>query len=318
MTIDEMIARKKELRLTNVLLSSVSGVPLGTVQKVFSRATASPRYETLQKLEKALGKDGGSSVWETRTKEDHTKEDYTQEASQQEDHARKVCVQEGRLQGSPAWQEREKLDYGSAAGLVREGSAAYAANRGKRQGEYTLEDYYALPDDVRSELIDGAFFLMSSPSAVHQLLIGQIYSQLLAYITEKGGNCIPFIAPMDVQLDCDDRTILEPDVMVVCDRSKITQKCISGAPDLVIEILSPSTIGRDLTLKAAKYQMAGVREYWIVDPRKKIVIVYLYSEQTDYCIYGFDSDIPVYIFGGECQIRFSKIGQYIRFLENGE
>ena len=175
-----------------------------------------------------------------------------------------------------------------------------------------------LTNERRAELIDGTLFEMEAPNGKHQSVIVAIAFILESFVRRHKGPCHVEVSPRDVRLDRDDKTVVQPDVMVVCDRSKITQKCISGAPDLVIEILSPSTIGRDLTLKAAKYQMAGVREYWIVDPRKKIVIVYLYSEQTDYCIYGFDSDIPVYIFGGECQIRFSKIGQYIRFLENGE
>ena len=106
------------------------------------------------------------------------------------------------------------------------------------------------------------------------------------------------IAPLDVQLDRDDRTMVQPDVLVVCDRSKVVRRCVYGAPDFVVEILSPSTWEKDMYVKLGKYESAGVREYWIVDPKKKRVLVYDF-EHTDFpALYTFTDQIPVGIFDG--------------------
>jgi len=180
----------------------------------------------------------------------------------------------------------------------------------KRQGEYTLEDYLALPDERRVELIDGFIYDMSAPTGYHQLIAGEIYSMLRSQISEKGGDCRPFISPVDVQLDCDDRTIGQPDVLVLCDKSKYTSARIVGAPDFVVEILSKSTRSKDMYTKLYKYRNAGVREYWIVDPDKKRVLVWEF-EKDDYGIYGFRDKIPVGIYDGELVIDFSIIDDYI-------
>ena len=185
-----------------------------------------------------------------------------------------------------------------------------------RQGTYTLDDYLALPDEIRVELIDGVFYDMSSPTNIHQLLAGEIYRVLANFLRTKKGPCLPFIAPADVQLDCDNKTILQPDVFVVCDRKKIPANRVFGAPDLVIEILSPSTRKKDISIKTNKYLNAGVREYWIVDPSKQKVLVYLFEDKDfdDIMIFGFDQKIPVGIFGGECVVDFADICEYLGFL----
>ena len=190
-----------------------------------------------------------------------------------------------------------------------------------RQGTYTLHDYLALPDDIRVELIDGVFYNMSSPLNVHQLIAGEIYRVIATYLRERKATCMPFIAPADVQLDCDDKTVVQPDVFVVCDRDKVPRTRIFGAPDLVIEVLSPSTRKKDITIKTQKYMNAGVREYWLVDPVRKKVLVYLF-ENHDYnnmLLFGFDQKVPVNIFGGDCEVDFADISEYLRYwLEEGE
>ncbi len=185
-----------------------------------------------------------------------------------------------------------------------------------RQGTYTLDDYLALPDDIRVELIDGVFYDMSSPLSVHQLLAGEIHRVLANFLRSKKGPCLPFIAPADVQLDCDDKTIVQPDVFVVCDRNKVPGNRIFGAPDLAIEILSPSTRKKDITIKTRKYMNAGVREYWIVDPARQKVLIYLFEDQdySNMLLYGFDQKVPVNIFDGECEVDFADIREYLGFL----
>ena len=187
---------------------------------------------------------------------------------------------------------------------VSEAKAVYAA---KQDGEYTLEDYLALPDDQRVELIDGVFYEMSTPKGYHQLIAGQLYSILLAWIRSKGGKCMPFISPVDVQLDCDNRTIVQPDVLILCDPAKYTPDRIVGAPDFIAEVLSRSTQSKDMVLKLNKYMTAGVREYWMIDPLKKLILTYHFENNNDYAVYTFRDKVPVKIYGGELVIDFAEI-----------
>lgn len=253
MTIEEMKKRKKELGYTNEKVSELSGVPLGTVQKIFAGVTESPRYDTLQALKEVL----------------------------------------------------ENPD-----SMVIEPCISY----GKKPGEYTTEDYYTLPPERRAELIGGVFYDMASPTPVHQMIATEIWQSLKNYIRSQKGTCIPFVAPIDVCLNCDEKTMVQPDVLVVCDREKIMDQCIFGAPDLAVEILSSSTRKKDMYLKLERYAAAGVREYWIVDPEKEKVMVYDLTGEGFPAIYGFDSCIPVGIFSGNCEIDFREIKDYIRFI----
>jgi len=163
----------------------------------------------------------------------------------------------------------------------------------KRQGEYTLTDYYAFPDDRRIELINGVIYDMAAPGLLHQQICGEIFRQIANHITEKKGTCIPFIAPVDVQLDCDDKTMVQPDIGILCDRNKYRENLIFGAPDFLIEVLSPSTRRKDMTLKLQKYADAGVREYWMVDLKRKVVLTWFFEAEDYPVIYGFKDKIPV-------------------------
>ena len=204
------------------------------------------------------------------------------------------------------------------ASMVSDSTAPYYSKSEKKQGEYTLEDYLALPDEQRVELIDGVFYVMFSPSIPHQLISGELYRIISNHIREKGGNCIPFIAPADVQLDCDNRTIVQPDVFIVCDRSKIHHARCYGAPDMIIEVLSPSTKKKDMFIKLNKYQNAGVREYWMIDLKNERIIVYQFERDDLVTIYGFSDSVPVGIYDGELQINFKEITYYFNWSQNWE
>lgn len=122
---------------------------------------------------------------------------------------------------------------------------------------------------------------------------------------KEHGACQVFIAPTDIQLDKDDdKTMVQPDLSVVCDETKITEKCIVGAPDFIVEILSPSTREKDSLIKVNKYRETGVREYWMVDIDKKKVIVYNFEKDCIPAILGYDKSIPVQIYGGKLEITF--------------
>ena len=188
---------------------------------------------------------------------------------------------------------------------------ALGAYQVKKQGEYTLEDYYALPADQRYELIDGVLYDMAAPAVTHQEIAFEIAVALRKYIKDKGEKCKVFMSPVDVQLDKDDKTMVQPDAFLVCDQSKNTGRCIYGAPDMVIEVTSPSTRKKDFGKKLGKYVDAGVREYWIVDVKNQKVIVYDlgddFGENMDLMIYGMDGEVPVGIYDGECKIDFEEI-----------
>lgn len=193
--------------------------------------------------------------------------------------------------------------------IIKNGVPAYVR---KNPGPYTLDDYYALPDDQRVELIDGYFYDMAAPSTFHQLIGGEVYRQAANYIMEEGGECTPFISPVDVQLDRDEKTMVQPDVAIVCDPEQIIRRNIIGAPDFVLEVISPGTKRKDYTLKLSKYEKAGVREYWLVDPYQKIILTYFF-EQEHLCpvIYPIDADIPVNIYEGRLVIKFRHIAKWV-------
>ena len=128
-------------------------------------------------------------------------------------------------------------------------------------------------------------------------------------------SCIVLPSPLDVQIDCDDRSMVEPDLVVICDTAKSITRCIMGAPDLVIEVLSPSSTRMDTKIKLAKYASAGVREYWVIDPKRERVCVYWAPEEDIAAVYGPEDDVPVGIFGGEFHVPMSRIFEQIRLME---
>ena len=180
-----------------------------------------------------------------------------------------------------------------------------------RPGTYTIDDYYDWPDEERIELIDGVTYDMAAPSTIHQLLSTGILNQVFSKIMEKGCKCVPFAAPIDVRLDCDERTMVQPDFLIVCDRSKINEKRIEGAPDFIIEILSESTRMKDTFIKQNKYMSSGVREYWTVDLKHMTVTVYLF-EESRVIQYGVEEKIPIGIYDGEIVVDFAGIMAYVK------
>jgi len=173
---------------------------------------------------------------------------------------------------------------------------------------YTYADYESWDDENRYELIDGIAYMMSAPTLEHQSILGELYLQLATWL--KGKSCKVFLSPCDVcltGLGDEDDTVVQPDILIVCDESKLDKKRCNGAPDMVIEILSPSTSKRDLFIKLEKYQNAGVREYWIVDPDAKSVHVHL-PENGRYVVNSYKSDetVTVTVLDG-CAITLSDV-----------
>lgn len=173
-----------------------------------------------------------------------------------------------------------------------------------------LEEYEALPDDVRAEVFDGQIYYMASPSEIHQTISTELTTILNTYIKNKKGSCKVFHAPFDVKLNDTPLTIVQPDLMIICDKSKLDGKRCNGAPDFIIEIVSPGNPSDDYIRKAYYYKNAGVREYWIMDPRRKIVTVNYFEKNIVSVQYPFDSIIKVNIYD-DLLINFSEIADLL-------
>lgn len=146
----------------------------------------------------------------------------------------------------------------------------------------TLEEYEALPEDVRVEIFEGFAQNMASPSRDHQRISTRLVTIISNYIIGKNGGCEVFHAPFDVKLSDDPLVIVQPDILVVCDRDKLDEKRCNGAPDFIIEIVSPGNASHDYVRKLGYYKDLGVREYWILDPDTGSLSVY-YFEGGIYC-----------------------------------
>lgn len=145
---------------------------------------------------------------------------------------------------------------------------------------YTIEDIYNLPDGQRAELIDGELYMMTTPNRIHQKLVKDFTYLIEEHIRRKNGDCEVYPAPFAVFLNANNDIYLEPDISVICDKNKLTDEGCKGAPDWIIEIVSPSSRAMDYNKKLLKYGTAGVREYWIVDPMKERITVYNFEHDT--------------------------------------
>lgn len=261
MTIEEMKQKKLQKGYSYAQISELSGVPLGTVQKIFSGDTKHPRYATLQALEQVLKDRDGNMM----------------------------------LNDSAAF--------------------SYGSPQEKKQGGYTIEDYFDLPEERRVELIDGVIYDVEAPTFDHQKIAGEIYRQIANYITDNNGKCEAVMSPIDVQLDCDNKTMVQPDVLVLCSNEKILKGRVFGAPDFVLEVISTLTKRKDYFKKLEKYESAGVREYWILDPYKKRLVVFFFERDIYAQTHDLTTPVPVNIYGGKLQIRMDHI---LKLCENIE
>ena len=297
--IEELQNYKRNLGFSNEAIAKGSGVPLATVQKIFGGITRSPRRDTLLKLE---------SFFRNSYRYDN-EHSPVYSSDGQKGFVNESPVGYGEKAAGPGdendigWiiKPRHDIDYTKEHDESDEYRLLFT-----RQGTYTLDDYYALPDGVRCELIDGVMYEFNAPTLVHQSIISDISAQMS--ICADDHDCKLSFSPVNIQLDCDDKTMVQPDIAVLCDRSKAFDiRCIYGAPDFVVEVLSTSTRKRDLTVKPYKYEHAGCREYWIVDPDTESVFVYFFEDNSMIYHYTFSDKVPVMISGGTCEVDFSRI-----------
>ncbi|MGN0392345.1 MAG: Uma2 family endonuclease [Bariatricus sp.] len=249
----DILKRKKEEKgMTTEALSRLSGVSVGTINKILNGETRSPGYDTLAALERVL--------------------------LDKKDTEEFLAIRDSRA----------ALEY-------------------KECGPYTIKDYRALPKEVRAELIDGELIIMEAPQIDHQILVMKIAFLLELFIRKNKGKCVVLPSPLDVQLDCDDKTIVQPDIVVICNRERLVKRGVYGAPDMVIEITPTSSRKMDYLKKMDKYLNAGVREYWVVDLQKRKVVTYNFAGDPMPCLYTFDDKVPVWIFEDKLEIDFAEL-----------
>ena len=175
----------------------------------------------------------------------------------------------------------------------------------RREEVYTIEDIYALPDGEGAELIAGKIYYMAPPSRTQQRILLSLGRKIADYIESQNGKCEVDIAPFAVFLNEDEINYVEPDISVICDKDKLTEEGCEGAPDWIIEIVSPTSRPMDYNKKLFKYRTAGVREYWIVDPMKRQITVYNFEYDT-FEEYSFSDKVKAGIYD-DFEIDFAGI-----------
>lgn len=186
----------------------------------------------------------------------------------------------------------------------------------KEQQEYTYEDYLGWPEEERLEIIDGVVYHQATPSPIHQKISMNLSGILHGYFLGK--QCIVFAAPFTVRLPLEggetdekkNKNVVEPDLVVVCDKSKLDKSGYSGSPTLIIEIVSKSSMKRDNIVKLNKYQQAGVKEYWIITPEIENIMRYVLNDQGHY-------DIPdMYVLGEDEEITSKMFSDLVITLKD--
>lgn len=287
MTVDQMRRLKQEYGLSYETISKETGVPYSTVSKILMGITKSPRQNTIARMSAYFRK-------LQRFPESETQAGDTDS-------------------GDPAAGERlQEKDF-----LLDPESAVVRIPGAHTDRLVTFSERESLPEQHRTELIDGVLYDMAAPQMQHQDLIRLMSRQIDDCIRRSGDQCRVYFAPSDVVLkETDPATVLQPDLDVICHRDRIRDGRYYGAPKFVIEVLSPSTKRKDLTVKLQKYADAGVSEYWMVDPDgKKVIVCDLESCRDEgnpsdmIYLYGFEHTVPVLSSGGTCFVDFAAISR---------
>lgn len=296
MTADEMKKIKEEYGLSYEDISRETGLPVSTVSKLLNGFTKAPRRKTVEILSGYF-----MSLCQSGLQDDAELINRIKES--------------GIKQGDTSYLLHESL------------APYYAGGPGTRRTKQrmTIEERDRLPEELRTELIDGVLYDMSAPTMVHQMISMLVSREMDDCIEKTGRDCMAILAPLDVVLAEEPATVLQPDMIVTCreniERSRQRWKSLQkhqGAPEFVMEVISPSTKKRDSGIKYMKYLESGVKEYWIVDPVSRKVIVYDFDSirdeenHADICyLYNKEQKVPVLISGGKCEVDFPKIWEKI-------
>lgn len=295
MTVEEIRKRKKRLKLTTQQLAILAELPLGTVSKILTGETKNPSYLTIEKLEATIEKEEMLARVEAYQKAMHQ---YFLEHPEDEGNQKKfeeIYRKVNRLNDAPipyaVPKDEEPVMYGSLA---------------LRDQRMTIHDLNKMGESRDLQLIDGNLIVSEMAGVSHQRMVKRFGRAISDFVEKKQGTCEVFDVGVNVYLDEDEYTLVIPDIAVVCNPSQITERGVDGAPDWVIEVVSPSTRQNDYHKKLHKYMDAGVREYWIVDMDRRMVSVCINGEPMQVTIYSFDDEIPVHIYEGELCITICK------------
>ena len=302
MNIEDLKKRKKALKLTVADLAYMAELPLSTVSKIMTGETRNPSYVTIEKLDRILYREEMRSRVEAyraaieKYVREHPDEDFDGRLFE------KMYKKEHGLSDAP-------IPFAVPAGL-------YDSNRTRndrgslapyRQELLTVDVFRELGEDRNCELLDGYLIFNNAPGITHQVITQNLGYVIDRYIRDHNGNCRMFNVGVNVRLGDRNDTVLIPDIAVICNPDIIDEYGINGAPDWVIEVVSPSTKKRDYNDKMHKYMSSGVKEYWIVDPEKLRVTTYIEGEPMMAYIYDFEDDIPVYIYDGQLTVSISSL-----------
>jgi len=323
-TLDELKQLKENFGLTYEEIQKNCSLSISTIQKAFRGINKHPRLTTLEELTKAIEKllPGISHSQENAPP---ISNNLTSNNLTSNKEPRKVKYTFSNPDEEPTFLAEPSHYYSKGSSALNNRSRKSSSQEIYTQSGYTYDDYLKLelPEGKRIEIIDGVIYDMSAPTLQHQDITGFFYRRFTDFIEKNKGKCKAYISPVDVRLEFDttDMTVVQPDVLVICDRAKSEDgKSIKGAPDFILEVLSPSSRKIDMNLKLKKYRESGVREYWIVDYDAGVVIKNIFdpqiiseskgsTEQTK--IYTTSDVIPVEIYGGALKIDFNDVREYV-------
>ena len=293
MTLEQMKKRKKELGYSAEKLAKLAGIPVSTVRKVLGGITSSPRQSTIEALEKVLRKKQG----------EYTTADLDENPGHMITELYDGYFVGHMGNGKPLPQEIVD-QY-----IVREKPFSYGSLAKKQPPEkkkYTLADYDAMPAGWRGQLINGELVPLGAPSVRHQEIVVEVYVQFKTYIKAKHPQCL-VLPSLGLRFNEEEHEGYIPDLVVLCDPQKNKGQLIIGPPDLVVEVLSPSTRSDDMIRKLNVYLQKGVREYWIIDGDAREILRYFFEEDRIMERFSFDEKVPVCISGGELEIDLSSL-----------
>ena len=295
MKVDEIRERKKKLKLTTYQLALLAELPQGTVSKILTGETKNPSYLTIEKLDETLLKEEMKVRMEAYVT---AMQEYFAE------HPEDIGNQ---AKFEAIYREKYNLDGAPIP---------YAVSRddmSNLHGNLALNDYrmkaselHKMGENREFELIDGNLIISEMAGVSHQRMVKKLGRAISDFIDENHGICEVFDVGVNVYLDENEYTLVIPDITVICNPDRITEKGIEGAPDFVIEVVSPSTRQTDYHKKLHKYMDAGVTEYWIVDMDREMVSVCINGEPMQVTIYSFTDEIPVYIYDGKLRVAIGE------------
>ena len=289
----DLKTRKKALSLTTAEVALLADLPVSTVSKIMTGETKNPTTLTIEKIDAALKKEEARCRLEAYllAMKDYCIEHQTEDFDSSK--FEKIYRKKHKLEDKPI----------SEADSLLEPYPIWGNAALKKKKSVSVKEYFKMSVENRwVELVDGRMVINEAPGMAHQMLVKSINKQIEHFIDENHGDCQVFDMGVNVQLDANEDTILIPDILVICDKSKIKDFGILGAPDWVIEVVSPSTRHYDYKKKTYKYLSHGVREVWLVDPDKKVIVTYVDGEYMMSHLYQFGDEVPVAIYDGRLKI----------------